>query len=127
LSRSYLETISKIFTGSDCDTRRPLNRHLLEMGLVGEGTVDNKVWIVKSHFPERLGRCEFSANKCIVVVRNPLDCFASLFNMIATQSHDKSMPPEELTCAIELGIWGDFVSQEAEIWRAFHEYWLRKP
>ncbi len=55
LSRSYLETISRIYTGSDCDTRRPLNRHLLEMGLVGEGTVDNKVWIVKSHFPERLG------------------------------------------------------------------------
>ena len=53
LSRRYLETLSRIPTGSDCDTRRPLNKHLLEMGLTGEGQVDNTVWIVKSHYPER--------------------------------------------------------------------------
>ena len=84
LSRKYIENLTRIYTGSDCDVRRPLNRKLLEMGLAGEGTVDNWVWIVKSHYPERVGRCQFNVNKCVVIVRNPLDCFASLFNMMAT-------------------------------------------
>ena len=41
LSRKYIENLTRIYTGSDCDVRRPLNRKLLEMGLAGEGTVDN--------------------------------------------------------------------------------------
>ena len=41
LSRKYIENLTRIYTGSDCDIRRPLNRKLLEMGLAGEGTVDN--------------------------------------------------------------------------------------
>lgn len=57
LSRKYLEAISRIPTGSDCDLRRPLNKHLLQMGMIAEGVVNNLVWIVKSHFPERIGRC----------------------------------------------------------------------
>jgi hypothetical protein len=25
------------------------------MGMVGEGKIDNTVWIIKSHYPERIG------------------------------------------------------------------------
>jgi hypothetical protein len=55
LIRSYLEKITKIYSGSDCDLRRKLNKVLLDLGMVGEGKLDDSVWIVKSHFPERLG------------------------------------------------------------------------
>jgi hypothetical protein len=39
------------------------------MGLKGEGVVDDSVWIVKSHFPERNGHSVFKANKCLLIVR----------------------------------------------------------
>lgn len=56
---------------------------------------------MKSHYPERVGLALFKANKCIVVIRNPLDCFTSLFNMMGTQSHDKSLPEEEFNEAVK--------------------------
>ena len=86
--RAYLEQLTRIYTGSDCDVRRPMNQQLKDMGLRGEGQFDDSVWIVKTHFPERIGRRKFAANKCIVIVRNPLDAFYSLFHMIQTASHN---------------------------------------
>ena len=88
LIRTYLEQLTSIPTGSDCDIRRPLNRQLKEMGLSGEGKIDNSVWIVKSHYPERIGVDRFFANKVVVIVRNPLDSIFSLFNMVGTVSHN---------------------------------------
>ena len=88
LLRSYLEKLTKVYTGSDCDLRRPLNMQLKEMGLQGEGQLDDSVWIVKTHYPERIGREPFATNKCIVIVRNPLDAIFSLFNMVGTISHN---------------------------------------
>ena len=61
------------------------------MGLAGEGKMDDSVWIVKSHYPERIGSAAFNANKCIVIVRNPLDSIYSLFNMVATCTHSESI------------------------------------
>jgi hypothetical protein len=55
LIRTYIEKITGIFTGSDCDKRRNLNRQLFEMGMKGEGTIDHTVSVIKTHFPERLG------------------------------------------------------------------------
>lgn len=62
------------------------------MGMTGEGKIDESVWIIKSHYPERLGHSPFKVNKCIVIVRSPIDCISSLFNMIATGSHTESIP-----------------------------------
>lgn len=79
------------------------------MGLAGEGLNDESVWIVKTHFPERIGRRKFKANKCIVIVRNPCDAFYSLFNMIQTSSHYDSIEKELLERALKSKIWEDFV------------------
>lgn len=91
LVRKYLEEISEVLTGSDCDVRRKLNYDLIEMGMEGEGLVDHLVWCIKTHYPERFGASRFLANKCILLVRNPLDCITSLFNMIATGTHNNSI------------------------------------
>lgn len=37
LLRTYLEQLSNIYTGSDCDLRRPMNKQLKDMGMQGEG------------------------------------------------------------------------------------------
>ena len=126
LLRTYLEKITGVHTGSDCDLRRPLNMQLKKMGLAGEGTLDSKVWVVKTHYPERIGRVKFNANKCIVIVRNPLDSIFSLFNMVGTTSHNASLSAQVLEQALHHStIWTDFIRQEASVWVDFHDYWCR--
>ena len=88
LIRKYLEDITGIITGSDVDTRRGLCSFLVDKGMKGEGKLDDRVWIVKSHFPERTGYAKFLANKCILLVRNPMDAIISLFNMLVTGTHN---------------------------------------
>lgn len=43
LLRKYLEDITGVITGSDCDVKRKLNSDLVEMGMSGEGRVSSKV------------------------------------------------------------------------------------
>ena len=122
LLRKYLEDITGVITGSDCDLRRKLNSDLVEMGMRGEGKTDYKVWAIKSHYPERFGATLFKANKCILLVRNPLDSIISLYNMIATGSHNYSMTDEDFE---KYNTYFDmFVSQEIAVWRDFHSYWM---
>lgn len=66
------------------------------MGLKGEAVLDKTVLVVKTHFPERIGHSLFNCQKCILIVRNPLDCMASLFNMIATGTHSTSIKDQDL-------------------------------
>jgi|TARA_B110000285_G_scaffold48837_1_gene55397 hypothetical protein len=95
LLRAYLEKIMGLTTGSDCDISKKLNVALMNMGLAGEGLVDKRVWIIKTHYPERYGKTKFGAERCILLVRSPLDCITSLFNMVCTGSHDNSISPED--------------------------------
>ena len=126
LLRSHLEKLTSIYTGSDCDLKRPLNRQLKEMGLDGEGKLDNDIWIIKTHYPERVGRQEFIANKSIVIVRNPLDAIFSLFNMVGTTSHSESLADEVLELAKEVDLFTEFIRQETSVWYDFHAYWQSK-
>lgn len=80
----------------------------MELGMEGEGLTDDSIWIVKTHFPERIGYLTFKTHKCVLIVRSPIDCVASLFNMIATGSHNKSM--SEVDLAKVQDIWGEFVN-----------------
>jgi len=91
LLRAYLEKIMGLTTGSDCDILKKLNKDLMLMGLAGEGLVDKRVWVVKTHYPERYGKTKFYAERAILLVRNPLDCITSLFNMVCTGSHNRSI------------------------------------
>ncbi len=125
LLRGHLERVTGILTGSDGRVTRALNAQLKEYGLQGEGISDERVWIIKSHFPERLGDSEFKAEKVILLVRNPLDAFDSLFNMIATGSHNLSIADSEYTQFRKL--WEQFVEDETNIWEHFHHFWLRCP
>lgn len=91
LLRAYIEKITGVVTGSDCDIQKKLNQALMDMGLAGEGLVDKRVVCVKTHFPERYGKTKFGAERCVLLVRSPLDCITSLFNMVCSGSHDLSI------------------------------------
>ena len=60
----------------------------------GEGIVDNSVWLVKSHYPERMGYLKYRAKRVILVIRNPFDAIESYFHMGMTNTHDKNLSVE---------------------------------
>ena len=53
-------------------------------GLKGEHIVNDTCWVIKTHSPWIvIDSPAFYANKCIVVVRNPLDSALSFLHMAA--------------------------------------------
>jgi len=89
--RQILEHETEVITGSDSRTNRMLSTSLLEFGFLGEGITDNSVWLVKSHYPERLGYIKFYIERVILLVRNPFDAIESYFHMGFTNTHDKRL------------------------------------
>lgn len=122
LLRAYLEKIMGLTSGSDCDITKKLNKDLMLMGLAGEGLVDKRVWVVKTHYPERYGKTKFYAERAILLVRNPLDSITSLFNMVCTGSHNRSIQDEDYE-KFNL-LWAEFVEQDITVWKDFHQFWI---
>ena len=121
--RATLERIMGIVTGSDCDISKKLNVALLEMGLPGEGLVDKRVWVVKTHYPERYGKTKFGSERAILLVRSPLDCMTSLFNMVGSGTHDCSIADADFATHFQL--WKEFIEQDITVWKDFHDFWLK--
>ena len=94
LVRRLLECWSGLVTGSDTRPYRSLSLSLVQCGYRGEGIADNSVWIVKSHFPERLGYVRIETRTVLLVVRNPFDAILSYFHMSLTNTHNKTLAPE---------------------------------
>jgi hypothetical protein len=57
----------------------------------GEGVVDDRSWVIKTHWPERYGYRRFDVSRAILIVRNPFDAMDSYFNMAMTNTHDKRL------------------------------------
>lgn len=80
LLRATLEDITGIVTGSDTDVSIKSNVEMIEKGLVGEGLADRRIWVCKSHFPEKMGIARVPIDRAILLVRNPLDAILSSFH-----------------------------------------------
>lgn len=123
LLRAFLEKVTGLITGSDCDITKKLNVALMDLGLAGEGLVDKRVWVVKTHYPERYGKTRFGAERAILLVRSPLDCITSLFNMVCSGSHDLSIADSDFLQFHHY--WDEFIQQEITVWRDFHMFWMK--
>jgi hypothetical protein len=93
--RGTLERVTGIITGSDANIELKLCGALLDYGLEGEGIFDKRTWVVKTHYPERVGKSRFPTQRALLLVRSPLDCITSLFHMVATGSHEQSISNED--------------------------------
>jgi hypothetical protein len=118
LLRGYLEKIMGLCTGSDCDVSLSLNVCLMNMGLPGEGIVDRRVWVIKTHYPERYNKSICAVERCVLLVRSPLDCIASLFNMVCSGSHDCSILDEDFVTFVDE--WTKFLETDVGVWDEFH-------
>lgn len=81
--RRELEKWSGTITGSDTRPNRTLSASLLRCGFRGEGITDDSVWLVKTHFPERMGYIKFPANRAVLIIRNPFDTIESYFHLVS--------------------------------------------
>ena len=95
----------------------------MHMGLAGEGLVDKRVLAVKTHYPERYGKTKFGAERCVLLVRSPLDCITSLFNMVCSGTHNLSIEDEDFGRFPDH--WSEFIQQEITVWKDFHDFWLK--
>jgi hypothetical protein len=119
--RQILELRTGIITGSDSRFNRTLSTSLMKCGYQGEGITDNSVWIVKSHYPERLGFIKFPFSRVILLVRNPFDAILSYFHMGMTNTHDKNLTNKSFESLRH--IYQEFIVNESKIWNDFHDFW----
>ena len=123
--RKYLSDITGVFTGSDMDIKHTAFQSLNEFGFIGEEVFDDKAWIVKTHCPGQISPNKFTANKCILVVRNPMDAIVSLYNLLTTKSHDCSITEEEFEK--NRSCFDEFASIIINNWRDFQSFWMDEP
>lgn len=114
-----------MLTGSDTAPSRTLSKALQECGVRGEGVVDDRVHVVKTHFPERRGFALFAAHRAILLVRNPWDVIDSYFNMTLTNSHNTTMHDSQYHRFAEL--FRTLAMAEVRVWCRFNRWWLRAP
>jgi hypothetical protein len=122
LLRRLLEALTGTSTGSDARPERPLVQQLVRMGFAGEGVMDGRVWLVKTHYPERAGRAKCQVSRAVVLVRNPFDALASNFHMLLTSSHTKSVAEEEFFSRFA-PLWNDWLLEEVGMWAQFYAHW----
>jgi hypothetical protein len=122
LLRTLLEACSGIITGSDTPPDAPLSKDLSSFGLRGEGVVDARVWLIKSHWPERRGSHPIDAHAAVLLVRNPFDAIDSFWNMVLTSSHNHSVREAEYDRLA--ADWEGLVRREVAVWAAFHRCWV---
>lgn len=68
------------------------------MGMKGEDTVDDTVWIVKTHSPWIMPfQPMFTANKMITIIRNPFDVILSWLTLSCMLCHNAKLPYDPST------------------------------
>jgi len=123
--RRLLEEHTGVVTGSDSRSNRTLSASLLRFGFRGEGITDASVWVVKSHFPERMGYVRVRVHRGVLLVRNPFDAIESAFHMGLTNTHDKVLHPEVMHGDPRVSaLWEEFAAAEARVWADFHFFWM---
>jgi len=78
MMRRFFEKTSGIITGSDMQGILSPQFQVMGSGFNGEGIVNNRIWISKTHFPYTIPvSIPQVGNVALVLVRNPVDCIVS--------------------------------------------------
>ena len=120
MMRTFIETVTGLFTGSDTILDASIN--LQTLGLCGEETTcdSNLVWVTKTHWPNPHGWKEtFHAQKMIVQVRNPIDVIPSFSNLTSTTSH--SLKPQQSFNEDFPEYWDKFIDFAVDMMKKNHE------
>lgn len=81
--RKYLQLITGVATGADMSMEFDID--LQQTDFKGQETVNESVWINKTHAPVCMYKpMIFNAHKIICCLRNPYDCVASCMHFFST-------------------------------------------
>lgn len=109
-----MELVTGVYTGSDMNI--DLTMQVVFGNMAGEETVshENLCWVTKTHWPieSPFGSLKFKAQKCISVVRNPIDIFPSLCYLTQLMSH--SHTSTELPSEVDPEWWNKFITKMGE-------------
>ena len=84
--RKYFDLLTGVHTGAD--NTMQVNVMLQMVGMAGEDTVDDKCWVIKTHSPWCMPYAPpFTANKMVIIVRNPLDTYMSWLELTQNGNH----------------------------------------
>ena len=84
---------------------------------------DKRVWVVKTHFPQRWGNTIYDTQRAVLLVRNPVDAIVSVFNMVMTNTHSVSIHDDTF---VRLSNCWDMIQKfHMQCWVEFTEYWLK--
>ena len=124
LMRKFFETVTGVATGSDQVMKHGPNVALQYCGFKGEGMIDERNWIKKTHYPIRFHFMKgFSSDIAVICTRNPLDITPSLFYLSFGWTHDKSFN-EKLIEDPCWSVWKVFQKRCTEAWHMWHQYWI---
>jgi len=121
--RKYMESISGIHTGSDMSLI--ITNGVQMMGMAGENHVpdDGTVWVTKSHWPSPpppMTQRDFTMDRAIVLVRNPIDVMSSMFLFINTGSH--SMTCKEKINEAFPAEWDEWIHVVVAMIKEYYEF-----
>ena len=125
LMRKYFENITGIATGSDMVMKHTPNVALQVCGFKGEGIVDDRTWIKKSHYPWVFAfQKYFDAEMAVICTRNPLDITPSFFYLVFCFNHVGQFKEKLLEDPVWL-FWKRFQRQCTIAWKIWHDYWIK--
>ena len=128
LTRSLLENITGVHTGSDFCREDTVKGEAPEEGSWGKGERmhDGRVWIVKTHSRFSAGTGAFAAftpAKAILLVRHPLSIAVSFWSFVLSDERQAQTVPASTVAQFPL-IWDAFLSAVTRAWQTFHRFWL---
>lgn len=122
--RKLIEELTGIYSGSDTSPGRVLSMALKDYGLTGESLLSRDVWLIKSHWPERMGHSKVRIERAVLLWRQPLPTFLSFWHMTLTGTH--SLTASDYDFERFGKRWRDFVREELGIWVQFYSWWLNQ-
>ena len=121
-----MEQATGVITGADTLPERTLSQALQRCGARGEGVIDERVWLVKTHYPERRGlRRDWCGPSHFIGKKNPWDAIDSYFNMALTNDHATSLRDDQYQRFEDL--WRELTAAEAGVWARFNGGGCRRP
>ena len=124
LMRKYFENITGVATGSDMVMKHGPNVALQYCGFKGEGLMDDRAWIKKSHYPIRFHFMKgFDSEIAVICTRNPFDITPSFFYLCISMTHGYQWQEPLLSDAC-WKYWKQFQTACVEAWNQWHNYWV---
>lgn len=119
--RYYLESTSKILTGSDTECSSSTYYTSSAPSFLADGKTNNKVWISASHYPHIEKEQEFEAHRWVLLVREPAETIKTYYKSTLKKANQDDASFTDINKVNDMD---QFINDASEEWVKFSEYWM---